>query len=172
MIQRIILTSNYSPWSSYSGGGQRSTHNIAVHLSKLRYDVHVIYTKTFFENYEPPKDLKYTIHWANFYGFKSKKNNVFRMFSGISVTNILKKLIIKNTIVHSNGDEGAFISKLKKQRHFKFIITPRYASFPISISTIAPCFAGALLHWNSSKYVLLHKAMIESDLICPTSRFS
>ena len=42
---RIALTTNFSPWSPYSGGGQRSTHQLASALALRGHDVTVVYTK-------------------------------------------------------------------------------------------------------------------------------
>lgn len=172
MIQRIILTSNYSPWSSYSGGGQRSTHHIAHYLAKAGYDVHVVFTKTWFEKIKVNDSVPYTIHWAKFPGFKSNRKNVFRFLSGISVKQVVKSILVKNCIVHSNGEEGAFINELKKINPFRFIVTPRYPSITQKSGTIYPSLFNALLHLNEAKYVMLHKTLRNADIICPTSEFS
>tara|TARA_R110000868_G_scaffold37111_3_gene131310 strand:+ start:6307 stop:7455 length:1149 start_codon:yes stop_codon:yes gene_type:complete len=170
--KRIILTSNYSPWSSYSGGGQRSTHHIATELSNLGFDVHVVFTKTWFEKVSVPKSISYKVHWSSFPGFYSKRTNLFRFLSGIFVKNIVGKLLTRDCIVHSNGEEGSFIGSLKKTNSFKFVITPRYPFIPEKSSGLTPTSLSALMNWNHSKYVMLHKALLEADIICPTSKFS
>src|SRR3954451_18857742 len=61
---RCILTVNFSPWSRYSGGGQRSTHNLARALVKRGHEVTVVFTKAPWEQVPLPPDLPYQVVWA------------------------------------------------------------------------------------------------------------
>lgn len=169
MKHRIILTSNYSPWSPYSGGGQRSTHHIAEELSHQGYDVKVIYTSTFLESIKVPKSLSYDVIWAKFPGIKSSRKNIFRPLSAISVKKAVRKLITPNTIIHSNGEESALIGDLRADFSFKWVVTPRYPHIPKQASEIKPNFSNTLVNAKFSKYILLHKSLKEADAICPTS---
>lgn len=169
MKHQILLTSNFSPWSAYSGGGQRSTHHIAEQLCKLGYQVNVIYTSTILEKIEVPDNLPYTIHWAKFPGFRSSRKNIFRLLSIFSVKSIAKKLITPTTIVHYNGEEGALLKSLKKDLDFKLVLTPRYPHIPAKATKIAPTIWNAIRFPSISKYILLHKCIKEFDAICPTS---
>ena len=54
---RCLLTVNFSPWSRYSGGGQRSTHNLARALAQRGHDVSVVYTKPPWEQVQLPAAL-------------------------------------------------------------------------------------------------------------------
>lgn len=172
MIKRIILTTNYSPWSEYSGGGQRSTHYIASHLAKMNYDVHVVFTRTWLEKITIPNSVPYKIHWASFPGISSSRKNTFRFLSSFKVKHLVKSLITNNCVVHSNGEEGAFIRELKKEHSFKFVVTPRYPLIPVKVKHIYPTFINAFLKPAFSKYILLNKTLKEADIICPTSSFS
>ena len=42
---KVVLTCNFSPWSAYSGGAQRSTHNLARALVRRGHRVKVVFTK-------------------------------------------------------------------------------------------------------------------------------
>ncbi|MFA5669175.1 MAG: glycosyltransferase family 4 protein [Balneolaceae bacterium] len=170
MKPRIVLTSNFSPWSAYSGGGQRSTHHIAEQLSKLGYQVNVIFTSTIFEKINVPENLPYTIHWAKYPGFKSSRKNIFRLLSIFSVKAIAKKLITPSTIVHCNGEEGALLKSLQKDVDFKLILTPRYPHIPTKVAGVTPTVWNALRFPSISKYILLYKCINEFDAICPTSQ--
>ena len=66
---RVVLTTNFSPWSGYGGGGQRSTHQLASALStrKARGDC-CVYIKTALDTVgtiEP----NYGVVWAPFLVF-------------------------------------------------------------------------------------------------------
>ncbi len=172
MKHRIILTSNFSPWSAYSGGGQRSTHHIAEELARRGFDVKVIYTSTYFESISVPENLPYEISWAKFPGVKSSRKNIFRFLSPFAVKKAVQKLITENTIVHSNGEEGALIGSLRNEHSFRWIITPRYPHIPHRASEIKPTMFNALINNTLSKYILLHKSLLEADIICPTSQSS
>ncbi len=159
---RIILTVNYSPWSAYSGGGQRSTHSLAVELARRGHDVHVIYSKVPFEQISTPNDLPYALHWAWIPGIRSQRNMLLRPAGGISFRTIVKRLcrefrqrgaflpensisdeanfsriqhnkITGGVIVHANGEEAGWLGGLKKRYGFRLISTPRYSSYPDAI---------------------------------------
>ena len=72
---RIVLTSNFSPWSSYSGGGQRSTHQLASALVELGHDVTVIYTAVFGRKPTPTEPTPYRIKWALFFGLRGRRSS-------------------------------------------------------------------------------------------------
>ncbi len=172
MSNRIILSSNYSPWSPYSGGGQRSTHHLAEALSGLGYDVHVIFTKTRFENINPPADLPYQLHWAEFTGLKSHRKNWYRGNSGKSVAELVAQLLQPGAVYHSNGEESSYIGKLKLQNTFPFVLTPRYPHIPEKVGRIKPTTKNSLLNPSLSKYILLGKSLTDCDIYCPTSKFA
>ncbi|MBO6793741.1 MAG: glycosyltransferase family 4 protein [Balneolaceae bacterium] len=172
MTNRIILSSNYSPWSPYSGGGQRSTHHLAEALSDLGYDLHVIFTKTRYESITPPSDLPYQLHWAEFTGLKSDRKNWFRRNSGKAVAKLVSQLLEPGAVYHANGEESSHIGKLKTQKAFPFVLTPRYPHIPEKVGRIKPTTKNAVLNPSLSKYILLGKSLNDCDIYCPTSKFA
>lgn len=169
MSYRIILSSNYSPWSPYSGGGQRSTHHLAEALSSLGYDVHLIFSKTRNERIKTPSSLPYTLHWAEYPGIKSNRKNWFRTQSGKAVARIVDQLLKPRTVYHSNGEESSEIASLRANKNFPFILTPRYPHIPENVKELNK---ETRLSPFQSKFSLLRKSLQECDIYCPTSKFA
>ncbi len=122
----VILTCNYSPWSTYSGGGQKSTHMVATELCNQGYSVCVVYSKGPFEKVTMP-DVSYDIQWAFFFAIKPGISSIFRFLNGISFYRTIKKISTPQTIIHSNGDEGSLLGYIRNKK--KFIYTNRYPNF-------------------------------------------
>lgn len=167
----IILTVNYSPWSSYSGGGQNSTHNIATALSSRGNDVTVVYTKPPWEKVMIPEGINYSIRWAFFFGFRSTVSAIFRPLNAISVRFMVNKILKEKYIdvVHSQGEEGALIPGLKKRYNFRFVVTPRYPAFPEFMFREQTLIEKILLYTTKAKYTTLRYALRGADICCPTS---
>ena len=89
----IILTIDFSPWSAYGGGAQRSTHNLACALCRRGHDVSVVYTKAPWETVAPPDDLPYTVHWATFFDVRSRRKAPLRPLNASSVARVVKGLL-------------------------------------------------------------------------------
>lgn len=66
----VVLTCNYSPWSRYRGGGQKSVHMLACALARAGRRVCVVYSKAPWERVPVPADLPYAIRWARFVGVR------------------------------------------------------------------------------------------------------
>lgn len=174
---RIILTANFSPWSAYSGGGQRSTHNIATALAKLGHEVHVIYTKASFSEVNVPTNLFYEHHWATFFGFKDKRNAIFRSFSGYSVKSVLQRMLKLDSdipqIVHANGEEGLKLIELKKIFDFKLVSSVRYSSLPIQMKPARRSLKDWLyLQLNHKKLLQQELTARQADVVCTPSNES
>ncbi|MGL1902744.1 MAG: glycosyltransferase family 4 protein [Fibrobacterales bacterium] len=122
----VILTCNYSPWSNYSGGGQKSTHMVATELCNQGNSVCVVYSKGPFEKVEVP-DVPYDIKWAFFFAIKPGISSIFRFLNGISFYRIIKKISTSTTVIHSNGDEGSLLGYIANKQ--KFVYTNRYPNF-------------------------------------------
>lgn len=123
----IILTCNYSPWSKYKGGGQKSTHMIATSLKKLGFSVAVVYSKGLLENITVPNEVKYDVHWAFFFGFKPNMSAPFRFLNPWSFKKVLSQISSKQTVIHSNGEEGSFFDKVP---HKTWLHSNRFPDFP------------------------------------------
>jgi glycosyltransferase involved in cell wall biosynthesis len=159
---RCILTTNFSPWSRYSGGGQRSTHNLASALAAHGHDVHVVYTKPPWEHVEVPASLPYAVHWAALPALRSASGALLRQSTPFFVARQVARLLDTSpgaAVVHGNGEEAALVGLLRsRQRRFAFVMTPRYPALPSRPVRMA------LPKWR-----WLGRALRQADEVCPTS---
>ncbi len=171
---QIILTSNYSPWSNYCGGGQLSTHHLATSLTRLGYQVDVVFTRAIAETIEVPDNLPYKLHWTCFPGLKSRRNSSFRRFSSIGVYYKVKKLINesnKPVVTHANGEEAALLSTLHGKSGFKLVVTPRYPNLD-RVQHQIPNPVSSLLSFRTARMKLLGLTLNGADEIVPTSSYT
>lgn len=173
----IILTVNYSPWSPYSGGGQRSVHNLGRHLAGRGHTVHVIYTRAPFESIPIPEDLPYHLHWASLPALKSRRDLFLRPLSASTVSRTVQRILHQTAepaIVHANGEEAAALPSAHPAKRFSLVVTPRYSGYPEELATYPSLSragrAGfALKHW---KHLRLRQALLKADWICPPSEWA
>ena len=106
---RIFLTCNYSPWSAYSGGGQRSTHYLGSALSGRGHDVTVVFTKTPWDRVEPPPSLPYRLRWAVLPDYKSHIGAPLRVLTAWTVAGVIRRELApdETAVVHAQGEEAA-----------------------------------------------------------------
>lgn len=188
---RILLTVNFSPWSAYSGGGQRSAHELACALVQRGHAVTVVYTRPLWERFTVPDDLPYEIEWAGFFGLRSRSGAVLRSFNAFTVARAVRRWLDRvgppsttsadpsaktsahvsagtriDAIVHSQGEEGALLPRLRAGGHdFGFVATPRYPKYP-SVD-------GWTKRWLlPPKFRALGAALRGADRYCPTSEAS
>lgn len=170
---RIALTVNYSPWSSYGGGGQRSAHSLACALSRAGHDVHVVYTRPPWEAIPVPESLPYRVHWATLAAVRSDRSALLRPLSSFSVARLLEAL--QPDVVHANGEEAAVAAHHRRILSGPFVVTPRYPSFPSAMKDgswrLRPLqrLRHLMVH---TKYAALGFALAGADRTCPTSRDS
>jgi len=172
---KIIISVQFSPWSNYSGGAQRSTHNIAMTLSRRGYDVSVIYSKPWFDQVKTPDDLPYQIVWATYPGFNTKGRSFFRNFSPISVYWQLRKILHAHdkVIYHSNSEEGACVFLLKKEFKFAFLATVRDSNFPPRISkTNKTIFDISIIAIHHLRYFLQGLTARSANLVTTPSEWA
>ncbi len=169
MFERIILTCNYSPWSHYSGGGQRSTHALGSALSELGYEVDVVFTKALTESIDVPQSLPYTLHWAAFAGFRSDGKNPLRAANALAVARVVGRILRdgQKTVVNAQGEEGALAPRQCQRYNAGFVQTPRYPKFA---DPLGGKLGGRL--WLRPKFIALGHALRHADRICPTSKAS
>lgn len=171
----IILTCNYSPWSSYSGGGQRSTHNLALALAARDHDVTVVFTRPPWESVNPPANLPYRLRWAALASVKGQSPGLLRLSSVLPVARAVAELLRGQgpAVVHSQGEEAAALPALRRASGLPFglIVTPRYPDYPAVFREIRMgsglSTLGAL--FTHSKYVALGVALRGADLCSPPS---
>ena len=139
---RIILTCNFSPWSLYSGGGQKSTHKLATALAQRGHDVTVIFTKSVLEKIKLPDEILYCIKWAPFFGVRSSRSAPLRPLNAVSVLSAVKQLARDGRIdaIHCQGEEGVLLPSFCHDRNIPLVITPRYPWYPNELGA-APFWA-------------------------------
>lgn len=124
----VILTANYSPWSRYSGGGQKSVHMVATEMARQGLKVAVVFSKAPWEKVVPPPDLPYDLHWALFLALKPGISSPLRFLNGIPFRSKVASLSSPRTVIHGNGDESSLFWTIARKR--KFVYTNRYPEFP------------------------------------------
>jgi glycosyltransferase involved in cell wall biosynthesis len=177
---RCVLTVNYSPWSRYSGGGQRSTHNLARALSARGHRVSVVYTKPPWERLQLPAALPYEVVWATLPALRSSAQVWLRPMSALSVARQVHRILgdATGSIVHGNGEEAALVPELRRRypaRRFGFVMTPRYPwlpNAPREVETQQSWLRRKLPRALQFKFRLLGTALQGADRVCPTSRFA
>lgn len=164
----VALTSNFSPWSSYSGGGQRSTHALATALVALGHEVTVIFTKAPGERVQPGS-VAYDLRWATFVGLKSRRDAPLRPLNAGPVAKAVLAAHRQRPIdvIHSQGEEGALMPALASRLGCPFVITPRFPWYPEALQG-AP-WRKAWLWLAHTKYPLLGAAARRAAKVCPTS---
>jgi glycosyltransferase involved in cell wall biosynthesis len=127
----VILTCNYSPWSSYRGGGQKSTHMVASALADMGKRVCVVYSKGPFERVPVPEGLPYDVAWAFFFAVRPGISSPLRFLNGISFYLKARALVRRNggtpVVLHGNGDEASLFGYVRGKE--KFAYSHRYPGF-------------------------------------------
>jgi glycosyltransferase involved in cell wall biosynthesis len=173
---RVVLTTNFSPWSAYSGGGQRSTHNLACALAQRGHSVTVVFTKSPLERIPLPAQLPYRVRWAELYDLTSRVDAPLRPLTALSVARVVRDELRDSdgaVVVHGNGEEVATVDRLRRHRRFGLVVTPRYPSYPAPFIEHQGSRAGRI--WNAlryPKYAALGAALRGADVCCPPSRYS
>ena len=167
----VILTCNYSPWSSHTGGGQKSTHMVATEMANSGLKVCVIYSKSIFESVNVP-EVNYHIKWAFFFAIKPGVGSYFRVLNGLSFYWVALRYSTSTTILHSNGEEGMLFGLIKKKK--KFIYTNRFPYFPEYLGRInwnSP-FSWLKVLFKEKRFFAMAVAMKWADVITCTSKYS
>lgn len=122
----IVLTCNYSPWSRYCGGGQKSAHMVASAHAEAGHDVTLLCTKAPWERVQVPEGLPYRVVWAPFIGIRPGISSPLRFLNALTVLRAVRRLVKPGTVVHGNGDEAALLWRIPDVR---FVFTSRYPSY-------------------------------------------
>src|SRR5688572_8971824 len=166
---RIALTCNFSPWSPYSGGGQRSTHELATALCREGHDVSVVFTRTPWEHFDVPS-VEYRLHWASFFGLRSRRAALLRPLNAISVLSAVKTLHREQPldVVHGNGEEIVLVASWGRESNVPVVTTPRYPAYPRALlNPEGPSRLERLtLTLTEPKYLLLGRAARSSSWCC------
>lgn len=168
-IKRVILTCNYSPWSRYSGGGQRSAHALGKAFAARGIETHVVFTKPRWESIAVPEGLPYNLHWASFAGVRGDGRNPLRALNVLSVLKTVKSLLelqVGATALHAQGEEGALLHTLTSPS-VCYILTPRDSALHDPIARVS---RGRF--WLRPKFIALRHGLRHASAVCPTSEFS
>jgi glycosyltransferase involved in cell wall biosynthesis len=173
---KVVLTCNFSPWSAYSGGAQRSTHNLARALVRRGHRVKVVFTKAPFEQIATPGDLPYDLTWATLPDYRSRRQAPLRPLTALTVARAVWDELGRDGIdvVHAQGEEAAALPLLRRYRDFGLVVTPRYPSLPDPLlrpqgPTRAELAWLGLLH---AKYLTLGAALRGADYCSPPSFYA
>jgi glycosyltransferase involved in cell wall biosynthesis len=105
----VVLTCNYSPWSRYRGGGQKSVHMLASAFARTGRRVCVVYSKAPWERVPVPADLPYAIRWARFVGVRPGISSPLRFLNGFFFLKAMRGLTGRDTLIIGNGDEASLL---------------------------------------------------------------
>jgi glycosyltransferase involved in cell wall biosynthesis len=173
---RIVLTCNFSPWSPYSGGGQRSTHNLARALSRRGHRVKVVFTKPPWERIDPPEPLPYELAWTSLPDLRSRRQAPLRPLTALTVAGAVWQELRRGRprVVHAQGEEAAVLPLLRRYREFGLVVTPRYPSLPEPLlrpqgPTLVELARMGLL---DAKYLTLGAALRGADYCSPPSYYA
>ena len=179
---RVILSSNFSPWSAYTGGAPRSTHYLATELARRGHHVTVIFTKVPWERIEPEEPTPYELRWATLLNPGSGRVGPLRPFTAYTVAKIARRLLEdfrkshgeETAIVHANGEEGALLPRLRRRLPFGLVVTPRYPALPEALSRQAPTLSLRRLATlvRQPKYATLGVALRGADYCSPPSAYA
>jgi glycosyltransferase involved in cell wall biosynthesis len=127
-VYDVIMTCNYSPWSDYSGGGQKSVHMLATAMCRQGLRVAAVYSKSPWESIPVHPETAYDVHWAGFFAFKPSISSPLRFLNGILFWRKVRALASRHTVIHANGDEASLFWLLPAKA--RFVYTNRYPEFP------------------------------------------
>jgi len=168
----VILTTNYSPWSRYSGGGQKSTHMLACAYAEMGMRVAVVYTKAPWERVPVPPRLPYRVEWAPFVALRPGISSIFRWINGFFVWRKARQLCSYQTTVIGSGDEASLLGFLRERR--AFVYCNRYPNPHTWLSRVS---WNSLLGWlyvglREPRYWAMAMAARGADRIACTSNDS
>ncbi len=168
----VILTCNYSPWSRYSGGGQKSVHMLAGEMARQGLSVAAVYSKAPWERIAPHADTEYAVHWAGFFALCPGISSPLRFLNGILFYFKVRSLSSCKTIIHGNGDEASLLWLVRDKR--KFIYSNRYPEFPAFLSgrdwTRKRTWLAVFL--REPRFVAMAMGLRNADTVTLTSAYS
>lgn len=173
---KVVLTAHFSPWSAYSGGGQRSTHNLALAMCRRGIDTTVVFARPPWEQVPVPAGLPYRLRWATLIARKSASGAVLRPLVPASLARVVAGLVHEShepLVVHSNGEESALLPALRRVLPFGLIVTPRFPRLPDALTAGHRSLRDrARLVIRDTRYVQLGTAVRGADFVSPPSHFA
>ncbi len=168
----VIITCNYSPWSRYSGGGQKSVHMLAGAMARQGLKVAAVYSKAPWERIAPHIKPLYHEHWAGFFAIRPGNSSPLRFLNGILFYFKVRSLSTRRTIIHGNGDEASLLGLIRNKR--KFVYTNRYPDFPGFLAGRDWTRPGTWLAilFKEPRFVAMAMGMRNAGTVTVTSAFS
>jgi glycosyltransferase involved in cell wall biosynthesis len=171
-VYDIILTCNYSPWSRYSGGAQKSVHMVATEMARQGLRVAALYSKAPWERIPGHSAPEYHEHWTGFFAFKPGISSPLRFLNGIFFFFKLLSLSSRHTVIHANGDEASLFGLLSGKR--RFVYTNRYPEFPPFLYGRDWTRAGTWLAilFREPRFIAIAMGIRRADAVTVTSGYS
>jgi glycosyltransferase involved in cell wall biosynthesis len=168
----VILTCNYSPWSRYSGGGQKSVHMLAGEMARQGLKVAAVYSKAPWESIAPHAETIYDERWAGFFAVRPGVSSPLRFLNGILFYFKVRSLSSRKTVLHGNGDEASLLWLIRDKR--KFVYTNRYPEFPAFLSGRDWCRARTwmAIFFREPRFVAMAMGLRNAHKVTVTSRYS
>ncbi|MEO7957344.1 MAG: glycosyltransferase family 4 protein [Fibrobacteria bacterium] len=167
----IVITCNYSPWSRYKGGGQKSAHMLASALSREGKKVCVVFSKSPWETVPVPNSLPYTVRWAFFFGIRSGVSSPLRFLNGLSYLRTVRGLCRSDTLVIGNGDEASLLHRIADRGLFVYASRNTYEDF-LNGSDWKRSRTWLRIFFKEPRYVAVAMAARTADHTVTTSGFS
>lgn len=108
---QVILCANYSPWSAYQGGIQKSVHFLGEALVQQGVSTAVVFTRSPWEKIVAPA-TSYDLYWSPFLGIRPGVSSPARWLNGIPMALTIRKIAGPDTVIHGHGDEAWFLRRL------------------------------------------------------------
>ena len=167
----VVITSNYSPWSRYRGGGQKSVHMLACAMANAGKRVCVVYSKGPWENVAVPAGLPYQVRWARFIGIRPGISSPLRFLNGLTFLPVVRRLCGPRTLIIGNGDEASLLWLIRERGALVFASRNTYDGFLRDIDwTKAATWLRILL--REPRFVAVALAARRADVTVCTSDFS
>lgn len=167
----VVITCNYSPWSRYKGGAQKSVHMLASAIAGEGKKVCVVYSKVPWEKVPLPADLPYQVRWAFFIGIRPSVSSPLRFLNGLPYLFKVGPLCGPDTILIGNGDEASLLWRIRARRLLVFGSRNTYDDFLMGCDWTR--FSTWLrILFKEPRYVAVALAARRADVSTCTSAFS
>lgn len=167
----VVITCNYSPWSRYRGGAQKSVHMLASAMAEEGKRVCVVYSKVPWEKVPLPPDLPYQVRWAFFVGIRPSVSSPLRFLNGLPFLFKVRPLCGPDTLLIGNGDEASLLGRIRTRRLLVFGSRNTYDDFLVGCDWNRPSTWLRILA-KEPRYVAVALAARSADVSTCTSGFS
>ncbi len=167
----MVITCNYSPWSRYKGGAQKSVHMLASAMAEAGKNVCVVFSKVPWETVPLPADLPYQVRWAFFIAVRPSVSSPLRFLNGLPFLAKVRPLCGPDTLLIGNGDEACLLHRIRARGPLVFSSRNTYDDF------LMGCDWTRLSTWlriffKEPRYVAVALAARRADVSTCTSAFS